>query len=74
MKWYSIDLHIHSPASSDYQQPGISILEMLQQAEARNLTAIAITDHNTVAGYRKFMEDIEKITFLHDLGRSTPRI
>jgi len=72
MKWYSIDLHIHSPASSDYQQPGISILEMLQQAEARNLTAIAITDHNTVAGYRKFMEDIEKLTFLHDLGRSTP--
>lgn len=72
MRWYSIDLHIHSPSSNDYQQAGVSMLELLQQAESRNLAAIAITDHNSVAGYRKMMEDIEKLNFLHELGRSNP--
>ena len=72
MKWYSIDLHIHSPASNDYQEPNVTMLQMLQQAEARNLAAIAITDHNTIAGYRKIMEEVEQLTFLHELGRSTP--
>ena len=50
MKWYTIDLHLHTPASSDYQQPGVEYLDILKQTEARGLDMIAFTDHNTVAG------------------------
>ena len=37
MKWYTIDLHIHTPASSDYQQEGATYLDILKQAELREL-------------------------------------
>ena len=52
MSWYTMDLHIHTPASQDYQQPDISYLDLLKQAEMRGLDMIAFTDHNTVSGYR----------------------
>ncbi|MEW6179722.1 MAG: RNA-binding domain-containing protein [Chloroflexota bacterium] len=71
-KWYTIDLHIHTPASSDYQQPEVTFLDILQKAEARGLDMIAITDHNTVAGYRKMVEEIRSLEFLHQLGRLLP--
>jgi len=46
MQWRNIDLHLHTPASSDYQQPEVTFLELLQRAEARGLDIIAFTDHN----------------------------
>ena len=49
-QWRRMDLHLHTPGSSDYQQPEISYLDILRQAEARGLDIIAFTDHNTVAG------------------------
>lgn len=69
MRWYTIDLHIHTPASSDYQQPGTSYLDILSRAEARGMDIIAFTDHNTVAGYRKMKEEIEKLELLEGLDR-----
>jgi len=51
--WYTMDLHLHTPASSDYQQNGVEYLDILKQAETRGLDMIAFTDHNTVAGYRR---------------------
>jgi hypothetical protein len=69
MRWYTIDLHIHTPASSDYQQPGVTYLDILSRAETRGMDIIAFTDHNTVAGYRKMKEEIEKLELLEELDR-----
>ncbi len=32
MKWFAMDLHVHTPASSDYQESGISYIEILRRA------------------------------------------
>lgn len=69
MQWYRMDLHIHTPASKDYQQPGISYLDILQQAERHGLNIMAFTDHNTVRGYRTMREEIERLQWLEQLGR-----
>lgn len=71
-KWYAVDLHLHTPASSDYQQQGITYLDILKRAEARGLDAIAFTDHNTVAGFRKMYEEIEYLKLLGELKRILP--
>lgn len=72
MQWYAMDLHIHTPASSDYQQPGIGFLDVLQRAEARGMDIISITDHNTVAGYRRMQEEIRQLELLERLNRLLP--
>jgi hypothetical protein len=72
MQWYSIDLHLHTPASSDFQQPDVKYLEILQRAEARGLDIIAFTDHNTVAGYRKLQDEILQLELLERLNRILP--
>lgn len=72
MQWRIMDLHLHTPSSSDYQQPGASILEFLQRAEARGLDIIAFTDHNTVAGYRRMRDEIQQLELLEKLGRLLP--
>jgi hypothetical protein len=72
MQWYSIDLHLHTPASSDFQQPDVKYLEILQRAEARGLDIIAFTDHNTVAGYRKLQDEIHQLELLERLNRILP--
>jgi len=72
MNWYTMDLHLHTPASSDYQQPEVSYLEILRQAESRDLDMIAFTDHNTVAGYRRMKDEIQQLEMLKDLGRLLP--
>jgi hypothetical protein len=69
MQWRTMDLHLHTPASVDYQQPGVSYLEILQRAEERGLDIIAFADHNTISGYRRMMEDVERLEFLEDSGR-----
>lgn len=72
LQWCMFDCHIHTPASSDYQQPEASYLEILQRAEARGLDIIAFTDHNTVAGYATMQADITQLEFLEKLGRLLP--
>lgn len=72
MQWFRMDLHIHTPASSDYQDNQATYLDILHKAEARNLDLIAFTDHNTVGGYKAMMDEIEKLSFLESLNRATP--
>jgi hypothetical protein len=72
MQWCTIDLHLHTPASSDYQQPEITYLDVLHRAEARGLDIIAFTDHNTVAGYRQMQEEIQQLQLLERLNRLLP--
>ena len=70
--WYCADLHIHTPASTDFQQPNVSMLDILQRAESRGLDIISITDHNTIAGYRQMMDQIKQLRMLKDLNRLLP--
>jgi PHP family Zn ribbon phosphoesterase len=67
-----MDLHIHTPASQDYQQPDVSFLDLLKQAELRGMDMIGITDHNTVAGYRRMKEEIQQLELLENLKRLLP--
>ncbi|MDO8673281.1 MAG: putative DNA binding domain-containing protein [Dehalococcoidia bacterium] len=67
--WRRIDLHIHTPKSLCYREPGVTYLQILQKAEERNLDIIAITDHNSVAGYAAMMREVEQLELLDKLGR-----
>ncbi|MBN1954012.1 MAG: putative DNA binding domain-containing protein [Anaerolineae bacterium] len=68
-EWKRVDLHVHTPASADYQEPYVSYLDILRQAEAVGLDIIAFTDHNTVAGYRKMVETARQLETLEKLDR-----
>lgn len=67
-----MDLHLHTPGSNDYQDPQISYLDILHQAEIRGLDIIAFTDHNTVAGFAAMKKEIEQLLWLEQLGRLEP--
>jgi PHP family Zn ribbon phosphoesterase len=64
-----MDLHIHTPASADFEQPDASYLGVLQEAERKGLEIIAFTDHNTVAGYAGMLAEIEELETLKRLER-----
>jgi hypothetical protein len=68
-----MDLHLHTPASDDYQQPEVTPLDILLRAEARGLDIIAFADHNTVAGYRRMKDEIARLEFLESSKRLLPQ-
>ncbi len=68
-QWRVVDLHLHTPASSDFQEGDVGFLDLLHRCEARGLDAVAFTDHNTVAGYRRMQEEINQLELLEKLGR-----
>jgi hypothetical protein len=72
MQWYKMDLHLHTPASADWQEPGVTYLDLLHTAEMQGLDIIAITDHNTVAGCAALRAEIEQLDLLERLGRIQP--
>ncbi|MBN1659765.1 MAG: putative DNA binding domain-containing protein [Anaerolineae bacterium] len=67
-----MDLHLHTPASDDWQDPGVTYLDLLHRAEVQGLDILAITDHNTVAGCAALQAEIEKLGLLKQLGRIQP--
>jgi hypothetical protein len=72
MQWYKMDLHLHTPASADWHEPGVDYLDLLRAAEMRGLDIIAITDHNTAAGCAAIQAEIEQLGLLERLGRIQP--
>ncbi len=72
MQWYKMDLHLHTPASADWQEPGVGYLDLLRRAEMQGLDIIAITDHNTVAGCAALQAEIQQLDLLQRLGRIQP--
>jgi PHP family Zn ribbon phosphoesterase len=72
LQWRCMDVHLHTPASTDYQQPEVSYLDILQRAEIRGLDIIAFTDHNTISGYRKMKDEIQQLELLDKLNRLLP--
>ena len=71
-QFYAMDVHIHTPASIDFQEPEVTTLEILQKAEARGLDIIAFTDHNTISGYQKLRDEIDQLELLEKLNRLVP--
>jgi len=67
-----MDLHIHTAASACYEQPGVSFLDILRQAKKRALDIIAFADHNSVAGYRAMLSEIEELEILERFERLRP--
>ena len=65
-KLKKMDLHVHSPASKDYiySEENIDIEEeykkFINKFAESDLDVIAITDHNTIEGYKKIKEIINK--------------
>ncbi len=68
-QWRRVDLHLHTPASVDYQEHNVSYLDIVRQAESKKLDIIAFTDHNTMAGYRTMMDEIHQLEMLEERGR-----
>ncbi len=66
-----MDLHLHTPASADYRESNVSYLDILKKAEQKGLDIIAITDHNTAAGYRRYIDEIEDLELLERRNRLT---
>ncbi len=58
-----VDLHIHTPASSDYkgEKSDDEYLRILRQAKARELKVISFTDHNSVEGYKTIFKLKERL-------------
>src|SRR5213078_5326557 len=52
-EWITADLHLHTSWSHDCQIP---VEELLDQAEAQGLGAIAVTDHNVFGGALEAVE------------------
>jgi hypothetical protein len=71
-QWYRADLHVHTPASLDYKDKTVTLLDILHRAEYRGVDIIALTDHNSVGGYARMVRDIEWLEFLEQSGRTRP--
>jgi len=72
MNWYRVDLHLHTPASKDYQESDVTYLDILRKAAGIGLDIIAFTDHNTVGGVRAMRKEIEELELLEQLRRIRP--
>jgi hypothetical protein len=71
--WRRVDLHLHTPASADWLEPGETYLAWLQKAESRGLDIVAITDHNTVEGVTRLRAEVERLSWLEANDRLRPQ-
>lgn len=72
LQFYSMDIHVHTKSSADFQTPEVSYLEILQKAESRGVNIISFTDHNTVAGYANVQKEIDLLSGLEKTNRLLP--
>lgn len=58
LEWRKTDLHVHTPASKCYRGPSEdeTYLEILRTAKAKKISAVAITDHNSIEGYKRLLK------------------
>lgn len=80
MTKYKMDLHVHTPASKCYkdEKKDESYYGILREAVQKKVSLIAITDHNTIAGYKHFFELKDKLLnekkILSEFQDETPSI
>jgi ABC-type cobalamin/Fe3+-siderophores transport system ATPase subunit len=63
-RFFKCDLHVHTPASKDYREnrrnddsvEDTRYIDILKKASELGLDLVAVTDHNSVEGYRKLRE------------------
>jgi energy-coupling factor transporter ATP-binding protein EcfA2 len=60
-KWWKIDFHVHTPASTDYVNQNAAEEDILMAAMMAKLDCIVITDHNTGAWIDKLQEKNREI-------------
>ncbi|MGC6587732.1 TrlF family AAA-like ATPase [Paenibacillus sp. Dod16] len=60
-KWRKWDLHFHTPSSFDYQNKSVTNEEIIEMLEAKEIKAVAITDHHVM--------DVHRIGELQRLGK-----
>src|SRR5512136_1837716 len=72
-EWWRVDLHLHTPASADWLESGVTYLQWLQKAESRGLNIVAITDHNTVEGVARLRAEVERLAWLEANDRLRPQ-
>jgi hypothetical protein len=48
LELHKLDLHVHTPASHDFHDKSVTAEAIVAHAQAAGLSAIAVTDHNTV--------------------------
>jgi hypothetical protein len=80
LEWVAVDLHVHTPASKDYQGVGgdegyldlavrandLSAPSRQRQRPEHNLGCVAFTDHNSVEGFRRYRELRDETVKLRD--------
>lgn len=66
-----MDLHLHTPASADYREANVTYLDILKKAEEKGLDIMAFSDHNTVAGYKRYLDEVADLEFLERRNRLT---
>lgn len=66
-----MDLHLHTPASADYREANVTYLDILKKAEQRGLDIIAFADHNTIEGYKRYLDEVADLEFLERRNRLT---
>ena len=71
-RWYKVDLHVHSPASRDYEEPHVTYLDWLRKVVGKGIEIVAMTDHNTVAGIGAIRRELEWLARLSEQGRLSP--
>ena len=55
-KFYKVDLHVHTSASLDYKEQNVNAELIIRTVLEKKIDLIAITDHNTVSGYKSIVE------------------
>jgi ABC-type lipoprotein export system ATPase subunit len=58
--WRKWDLHLHTPASEDYQDKSVTNEAIIQKLKDSNIAAVAITDH--------FVMDVDRIVDLQRIA------
>lgn len=71
-RWYRMDLHVHTPASADFRETSVTYLDLLKKADEKGLDIFGFADHNTAAGYARYMDEVESLELLERLNRLTP--
>lgn len=63
-KFIKIDLYIHTPASNCYKgkKDDLEYLRILRNAKSKDIKIIAITDHNSIEGYKRILTLRDKLT------------
>ncbi|MBN1484432.1 MAG: putative DNA binding domain-containing protein [Chloroflexia bacterium] len=71
-RWLAVDLHVHTPASADYEQPELALLDILRQALQRGLDIVGLVDHNTVQGYEQLRLEWNRLSVMQETGPLPP--